>query len=88
MQPITNTPSPSKKKLAKKECEIDEALDVGRIILDNKLQSGDSLEAPAQQQVNNKKKRNNSNVVTAKKETGFSVYRGGAVGRGDGGNSS
>jgi len=32
------------------ECEIDEALDVGRIILDNKLQSGDSLEAPAQQQ--------------------------------------
>ena len=64
---MTNTPPPEKKtkkkknkkkiQKARKKCENDEALDVGRIVLDNKLQTGDSSEASAQQQVNNKKRK-------------------------------
>jgi len=56
VQPSLNA-AMKKIQKARKKCENDEALDVGRIVLDNKLQTGDSSEASAQQQVNNKKRK-------------------------------
>jgi len=49
VQPSLNA-AMKKIQKARKKCENDEALDVGRIVLDNKLQTGDSSEASAQQQ--------------------------------------